>query len=73
MLKSPQLTVDEIEKSFDGNICRCTGYRPILDACKSFAKDAPSNLTSKLSDIEVSEVQKFLKLIGGVSPHLPVG
>eukprot|EP00112_Aurelia_sp_Birch-Aquarium-sp1_P026163 Seg91.7 transcript_id=Seg91.7/GoldUCD/mRNA.D3Y31 product="Xanthine dehydrogenase" protein_id=Seg91.7/GoldUCD/D3Y31 len=31
---------EEIEKNIDGNICRCTGYRPILDAMKSFAKES---------------------------------
>ncbi|XP_015777058.1 PREDICTED: indole-3-acetaldehyde oxidase-like [Acropora digitifera] len=35
----------EIEDNFDGNICRCTGYRPILDAMKTFAKsEAPLDI-----------------------------
>ncbi|KAL9586828.1 MAG: hypothetical protein Q9212_000646 [Teloschistes hypoglaucus] len=27
----------EIEEAFDGNLCRCTGYRPILDAAQTFS------------------------------------
>ncbi|UZJ56031.1 hypothetical protein CBS101457_005351 [Exobasidium rhododendri] len=32
------LSERDIEKGMDGNLCRCTGYRPILDAFKTFAK-----------------------------------
>ena len=34
-----ELTMADTENIFDGNICRCTGYRPILDCAKSFASD----------------------------------
>ncbi|CAN6465039.1 unnamed protein product [Victoria cruziana] len=34
-----KLTVSEAESAVAGNLCRCTGYRPILDVCKSFAQD----------------------------------
>jgi xanthine dehydrogenase/oxidase len=32
-------TRQQIEDNFDGNICRCTGFRPILYAMKTFAVD----------------------------------
>ncbi|MBH9576270.1 molybdopterin cofactor-binding domain-containing protein [Inhella proteolytica] len=32
-----QLTQAEIEALFDGNLCRCTGFRPILYAMRHFA------------------------------------
>ncbi|CAH9100152.1 unnamed protein product [Cuscuta epithymum] len=34
-----KLTASEAERAITGNLCRCTGYRPIADACKSFASD----------------------------------
>ncbi|KAH9622657.1 hypothetical protein KSS87_022627 [Heliosperma pusillum] len=34
-----KMTVSEAEMAVSGNLCRCTGYRPITDACKSFGGD----------------------------------
>jgi xanthine dehydrogenase/oxidase len=41
---NPRPSMHEIEECFDGNLCRCTGYRPILDAAKTFAVDHPSQM-----------------------------
>ncbi len=49
--------MEEVEAVLDGNLCRCTGYRPILDAFKSMASDAPHDLVTKMGDIE--ELPKF--------------
>ncbi|CAL1541535.1 unnamed protein product [Lymnaea stagnalis] len=53
----PQPTVQQIEDEFDATLCRCTGYRAILDAMKSFAIDAPKELNGKLIDIEDLEAK----------------
>eukprot|EP00519_Triparma_laevis_P015336 CAMPEP_0182491596 /NCGR_PEP_ID=MMETSP1321-20130603/960_1 /TAXON_ID=91990 /ORGANISM="Bolidomonas sp., Strain RCC1657" /LENGTH=1393 /DNA_ID=CAMNT_0024693879 /DNA_START=184 /DNA_END=4365 /DNA_ORIENTATION=- len=37
---NPEATVDEVEEHMDGNICRCTGYRPIWDTARSLCSDA---------------------------------
>jgi xanthine dehydrogenase/oxidase len=34
-----QRTQQEIEDIFGGNLCRCTGYRPILHAVRTLARD----------------------------------
>ena len=42
----------EIEQNLAGNICRCTGFRPILDAMKSFAGDSGEQGIDLCEDIE---------------------
>lgn len=59
----------EIEDSFSGNLCRCTGYRPILDAFKSFASDRTDDLEKKVEDIEVPYDRKILCYSIKVSLH----
>src|SRR5579859_6182101 len=38
---NPTPTEQEIEECFEGCLCRCTGYRPILDAARTFITTAP--------------------------------
>ncbi|RHZ22407.1 hypothetical protein DYB37_001144 [Aphanomyces astaci] len=40
IVQDDSVTMDGIEHQLDGNLCRCTGYRPILDAARSFGSDA---------------------------------
>jgi len=39
LCRDPLPEKEELEHLFDGNLCRCTGYRPILDAAAVFCRD----------------------------------
>ena len=54
----PNSTPHQLEECMDGNLCRCTGYRPIIDAARSLSnqksheteKQDGINETNKLRD-----------------------
>ena len=39
---NPNPSIRDIEESMDGNLCRCTGYRPIFDSFRTFSKEKSS-------------------------------
>ncbi|XP_071497501.1 xanthine dehydrogenase/oxidase-like [Diadema antillarum] len=45
---NPKPCIDEVLKALEGNLCRCTGYRPILDSFKIFCEntlhDSPNHI-----------------------------
>ncbi|XP_039757278.1 indole-3-acetaldehyde oxidase-like [Pararge aegeria] len=55
-LKAKPRTMREIEHALGSNLCRCTGYRPILEAFKTFASDAPK--PTDILDIEDLKICK---------------
>ncbi|MDT7604690.1 MAG: hypothetical protein QOF61_2687, partial [Acidobacteriota bacterium] len=53
-----ELTQQQIEGNFDGNICRCTGYRPILYAMRHFATDWNANDEKGAMKCEVDPAER---------------
>lgn len=47
MWQNPDATAEFIEENMDGNLCRCTGYRPILDAARTLVRPGRVDGTSK--------------------------
>ena len=56
LLRSSQTppTEEQIEESLAGNLCRCTGYRPIIDAFRVFAKTNDA-LYADISSLSLQE------------------
>uniref|UniRef100_A0A1I8GWF4 FAD-binding PCMH-type domain-containing protein n=1 Tax=Macrostomum lignano TaxID=282301 RepID=A0A1I8GWF4_9PLAT len=61
--ENPKPTMQQVEHFFDGNICRCTGYRSILDGMKSFACDSNNGAC-----VDIEEMNKSLCAEGIAKP-----
>ncbi|XP_077254247.1 xanthine dehydrogenase 1-like [Tasmannia lanceolata] len=53
LLRSSEMppSEEQIEESLGGNLCRCTGYRPIIDAFRVFAKTDDAMYTKSSASI----------------------
>ena len=43
LVENPDPTVEQIQQALSGNICRCTGYRKIIDGVMAAAKELSSS------------------------------
>uniref|UniRef100_A0A452RIH4 xanthine dehydrogenase n=1 Tax=Ursus americanus TaxID=9643 RepID=A0A452RIH4_URSAM len=66
----PDPTVEEIENAFQGNLCRCTGYRPILQGFRTFARVSGGPRTVTLSP-SLFNPEEFMPLDPTQEPIFP--
>jgi xanthine dehydrogenase/oxidase len=66
-------TQKDIEELFDGNLCRCTGYRTLLDGMKTFASDWTPEDQEKLMKCKVDPAFDPASVSKSVEIAFPAG
>lgn len=66
LLNKPAPTEDEIHDALAGNLCRCTGYRPIVEAAKKAASHS-----ANVDDTPIMPVEIAAKTVSGGTSYYP--
>uniref|UniRef100_A0AAR2L5Q6 FAD-binding PCMH-type domain-containing protein n=1 Tax=Pygocentrus nattereri TaxID=42514 RepID=A0AAR2L5Q6_PYGNA len=67
----PQPTMEEIRETLGGNLCRCTGYRPIIDGYRTFCEVISSFISGFLHAVGES-LEPFRTETSGKEKLLPL-
>src|ERR1035437_10267418 len=57
---NPNPTIDEIKDSLSGNVCRCTGYKKIIEAVAEYANENQERKTERKMNDEPSTSNKMV-------------
>lgn len=62
----PKANKEDVMESLAGNLCRCTGYRPIVDAALSLSSEQP--LLDQFAELEQQTIAKLEKIDAKTTP-----
>ncbi|WP_428799967.1 xanthine dehydrogenase small subunit [Vibrio kyushuensis] len=57
---TPNASKEDVMESLAGNLCRCTGYRPIVDAALSLSNEKP--LLDQFNELERATIDKLVSI-----------